>query len=200
MLCASYFRLEIAMNLSSSRRRAAVFASIAAMLLLSVFAKPLHAESVYKCRGADGAIAFQDRPCAASQAQSLVEIASPPPAAPSPDYGIASRAERHDGARDRTPRAVRENREAISYECRAADGELFYRHGRCPAKIPASGSSRGRAKGASAGYAVTAQPIERAEACRRIERAGSIGRSGHEHDERVSTYDRNLGRDPCRYL
>jgi hypothetical protein len=89
----------------------------------------------------------------------------------------------------------------MSYECRAADGELFYRHGRCPAQIPAKDSLlQGRTKGKSAGYAVTAQPIARAEACRRIERAGSIGRNGHEHDERVSTYERNLGRDPCRYL
>jgi len=34
--------------------------------------------------------------------------------------------------------------------------------------------------------------------CRRLARAGSIGRAGHERDEIVSTYDRNLGRDPCR--
>ena len=105
------------MNASSqSLRRTAAFASIAAMLLLSVFAKPLHAESVYKCRGADGAIAFQDRPCAASQAQSLVEIAPPPPAAPSPDYGIATHAERRDHARDRVPYGAREVREEMSYE------------------------------------------------------------------------------------
>jgi hypothetical protein len=180
-------------------RRTAVFAPIA-LLLLAVIAKPLHAESVYRCRGADGAIAFQDRPCAAAQAQSLVEILPPPPAAPSPDYGLASSVERRVGARDRAPRVSREHREAMSYECRAANGELFYRHGRCPAKIPASGASQGRTKGAGASYAVTAQPIARAEACRKIERAGSIGRNGHEHDERVSTYDRNLGRDPCRYL
>ncbi|HVT32761.1 MAG TPA: DUF4124 domain-containing protein [Rhodanobacteraceae bacterium] len=171
------------------------------MLLLAAAARPLHAESVYKCRGADGAIAFQDRPCAASQTQSLVDIAPPPPPAAAPDYGLAAHAGRRADARSRAPRAAREPRETMSYECRAADGELFYRHGRCPAQIPADrSSSRGSAKGKSAGYAVTAQPIARAEACRRIERAGSIGRSGHERDERVSTYDRNLGRDPCRYL
>jgi len=31
-----------------------------------------------------------------------------------------------------------------------------------------------------------------------MHRAGAISRAGHEHDEDVSTYDRNLGRDPCR--
>jgi hypothetical protein len=187
------------MNFPSRTRNTAAFLSIVAMLLV-LLAKPLHAESVYKCRGADGAIAFQDRACAASQAQSLVEIPPPPPLAPSPDYGIGSRIVHPAEVHGRAARAARENREAMSYECRAADGELFYRHGRCPAKVPASGASQGRTKGAPAGYAVTARPIARAEACRRIERAGSIGRSGHERDERVSTYDRNLGRDPCRYL
>jgi hypothetical protein len=45
---------------------------------------------------------------------------------------------------------------------------------------------------------VTAIALPRDEACRRMAAAGSIGRAGREHDERVSTYDRNAGRDPCR--
>jgi len=40
--------------------------------------------------------------------------------------------------------------------------------------------------------------VPRDEACQRIHSAGAIGRAGHQHDEDVSTYDRNLGRDPCR--
>ena len=45
----------------------------------------------------------------------------------------------------------------------------------------------------------TSAPLPRGEACRRMAAAGSIGRAGHARDESVSTYDRNLGRDPCRY-
>jgi hypothetical protein len=46
---------------------------------------------------------------------------------------------------------------------------------------------------------VRSQALPRGEVCRRIAAAGSIGRAGHARDESVSTYDRNLGRDPCRY-
>jgi len=31
-----------------------------------------------------------------------------------------------------------------------------------------------------------------------MRRAGSSGRKGHEFDESISTYDRNLGNDPCK--
>jgi hypothetical protein len=45
---------------------------------------------------------------------------------------------------------------------------------------------------------VSSSRIPRDEACREIHTAGSIGRAGHQHDENVSTYEHNLGRDPCR--
>ncbi|MGH8172496.1 MAG: hypothetical protein ACREPX_05075 [Rhodanobacteraceae bacterium] len=91
----------------------------------------------------------------------------------------------------------------VSYECRAANGELFYRHGACPKQISAKSSATGasaRTRGASdtQSYSVSAQALPRGEVCRQIARAGSIGRGGHERDENVSTYERNLGRDPCR--
>lgn len=158
-----------------------------------------HAASVYKCRGADGAIAFQDHACAAGAAETSVEIAPPPPVAPSPDYGRETQS--HRAAHATTSHATtRDRREAVLYECRAANGELFYRHGACPGRITTEAGSGKRARGGGAGsFAVTSEALPRGEVCRRIAAAGSIGRAGRTRDESVSTYDRNLGRDPCRY-
>ena len=49
---------------------------------------PAHAQSVYRCRDAKGALAFQDKPCAAGQAQSEVAVEPAPAYAASPDYGV----------------------------------------------------------------------------------------------------------------
>jgi hypothetical protein len=95
----------------------------------------------------------------------------------------------------------------MSYQCRAADGQVFYRHGACPHSIPAGSahvagaSTRGKASsrgGSGATVSVSTQRIPREEACYEIQRAGAAGRAGHEHDEIASTYEHNLGRDPCR--
>jgi len=168
-------------------------------------ARAAFAESVYKCVGADHAVAYQDHACAGTQAESRVEIAAAPPPSPSPDYGRAS----HDGSRgfvrtSASARAgIRDRREIVSYECRTANGEVFYRHGACPHQITADvagTTSRKRSGGGSSSFSVTAEALPRGEVCRRMALAGSIGRAGHERDENVSTYDRNLGRDPCRYF
>jgi hypothetical protein len=165
---------------------------------LGAFAKSAHAESVFRCRGADGAVAFQDRPCANASAQSVVEIEPAPPVQPSPDYGVASTHEprvAHARANTRAPR------EPISFACHAANGETFYRHGSCPKQIAVadSGSHAKSGKGAKT-VGVTAEAMPRADVCRELSRGGSIGRAGHAHDESMSSYDRNLGRDPCRRL
>jgi hypothetical protein len=181
----------------------AILGTLLACAALSALPRVAHAESVYRCRSADGTVAFQDHACTAGAAESHVEIAPPPPVAPSPDYGRDTRDARRPGHAAASVRtAVRERREAVSYECRAANGELFYRHGSCPGRITADSAGSGkRGRGsASATFSVTSEALPRGEACRRMAAAGSIGRTGHERDDRVSTYDRNLGRDPCRYF
>ena len=179
----------------------AILGMLFAAAALCAASRAAHAEAVYKCRAPDGAVAYQDRACAGGAVESNVEIAPAPPAAPSPDYGRDTHEARRSAHATAAPRAgARERREALSYECRAADGELFYRHDRCPGRITAdSGSGKRGRGGASSTYAVTSEALPRGEVCHRIAAAGSIGRAGHARDENVSTYDRNLGRDPCRY-
>ena len=180
-------------------------------LLMLLLAFGVHAESVYKCTDAQGAVAYQVAPCAAGQAQSALTLDAAPAYAPSPKYATRdARAPSATSAR-RDPhfsphRPVRD--EAVSFECRSADGQVFYRHASCPRSIAASSSGGGEggksktashaATAAHGSVSVSAREISRSEACAQMHRAGSIGRSGHERDEDVSTYDRNLGRDPCR--
>jgi len=166
------------------------------------FAHAAHADSIYKCRSADGPISFQDHPCLAMQSESRMELPAAPPVSASPDYGHASRDDAAPGAhvlpKMHAPSADR--REPVSFECHAANGEVFYRHGACPKQI-SDGDARTKARprsGSSAQtFAVSGQALPRSEACRRM---AATARSGHERDDRASTYDRNLGRDPCRYL
>ena len=148
-----------------------------------------HAQSVYRCRDARGALAFQDKPCAAGQAQNEVAIEPAPVYAASPEYGVDKPARTSRAARS-SSRASARNAEPMSNECRADNGEVFYRHGRCPATI------RGKGRSATSS-AVTANAIPRAEACARMAHTSHAGR---ERDETVSTYERNLGRDLCRRL
>jgi hypothetical protein len=194
---ASTFHGGISMNAIGFTHRFSLGIALAAIALVT-FAKSAHADSVFRCRGADGAVAFQDRPCADATAQSIVEIAPAPPVQPSPDYGVASAREprmAHTRTGGRAPR------EAISFACHAANGETFYRHGSCPKQIAVAGAeSRGKSGKGAKTVGVTAEAMPRADVCRELSRGGSIGRAGHERDESMSSYDRNLGRDPCRHL
>ncbi|MGH8042502.1 MAG: DUF4124 domain-containing protein [Rudaea sp.] len=184
-------------RIESSQRSMRWYEWLAGLLLLGL-ACGVRAGSVYKCVDASGATAFQDRPCAAALRQSEVEIAPAPASAPAPHYTVVEHAER-DYPRGPVHRTARPRaRDAGGYECRASDGRVFYRLGSCPRSLAAgSGSNgRGRSRGSSS-VSVSGHPIDRADACAQMRRAGAIGRDGHEFDEHISTYDKNLGRDPC---
>jgi len=166
--------------------------------VLLVASTGAHAESVYKCRDADGQVAYQDRPCAGTQRETRIEIAVPPPSPP-PDYGLPVKPPAI--ARRGSTRAGAHGREALSYECRADNGEVFYQHTACPKSISAArsgGSGRGARASGTEKVGVSAIALPRADVCRRLAAAGSIGRAGRDRDARVSTYERNAGRDPCR--
>ena len=164
---------------------------LAGLFLLGV-AFGVRAGAVYKCVDAAGAIAYQDRACASAQAQSEVGLPPAPAYAPSPQYAVESHAR---GANYPTPRSPSRFSRATAYECRVSDGRVFYRLGACPRSLAAEGGA-GRGRGKSS-VSVSGHPVPREDACAQMRRAGSIGRSGHEFDESISTYDKNLGRDPC---
>jgi hypothetical protein len=168
------------------------------VLLLLGLAGGVRAAPVYKCTDAGGGVAYQTLPCSAQQSEAVVPIAAAPAYAKSPEYAV----ERTTEPRARATKARREP-QAMSFECRAADGQVFYRHASCPHSVAGdasatSSTSHRTSRGSGGTVAVSSSRIPRDEACREIHAAGSIGRAGHQHDENVSTYEHNLGRDPCR--
>ena len=69
------------------RAAAPVFAAVATAVLLCPLAPApaAAAASVFRCTGADGSVAFQDRPCAAGERQQDVVLAPVPPPPPTAD-------------------------------------------------------------------------------------------------------------------
>jgi len=175
------------------------------ILLLLGLAGGVRAASVYKCTGSQGEVAYQSQPCADGQSAKVIELAPAPAYAPSPHYAVDHGQTPGSARAPARGRSERHEAAPVSYECRAADGQLFYRHGSCPHSIPASNAhsvsasthGKGGGRGSGATVSVSAQRIARDDACHEILRAGSAGRAGHEHDEVVSSYEHNLGRDPC---
>lgn len=174
------------------------------ILLLAFGAVRAQAGTVYRCADERGGATYQDRPCATATNQSVVALAPMPAYAPSPRYAVdreepAAAVSRLPHRHAASPRAVTAE---SSYECRTADGQVFYRHSACPHSVPAVEHANGpphRGRGAAAkSVAVTATRVSREDACYELRRAGAAGRRGRDHDEDVSTYDKNLGRDPCR--
>lgn len=179
------------------------------MLCMLGLVAGVRAESVYKCTDAQGSIAFQARPCSPRQDETQVQILPAPPHASSPDYGVVDRKQSQRVHNERGGRHQAAHPAQMSYECRVSDGEVFYRHSACPHSVAAdvgagsknrsaTGSRTPGSKTAPQHLTVSSHPVSREEACAQMHRAGAIGRAGHTHDEDVSTYDHNLGRDPCR--
>ena len=197
--------------------RSTVLALAAYTALLCVVSTSAHARDVYRCVEAQGQLAYQDTPCAARAAQRKLDL-KPLPTIGDPGE-VAARA--RAAARDRKTRPARHLRTTrparrrarvkplASWECRAADGEVFYRHTRCPSSVRGDGTVRRasaerpsrdsprRHHDAWSRVRVHGVKVSRDEACRRIHSAGASGRDGHLRDDTVSTYDHLMGRDPC---
>ncbi len=183
------------------------------LLFLAVCAAPARALTIYKCTDAQGGIAYQGVPCAGGSNGAPVALRPEPVAAApatvaspanAPSRSAATRARAPKMPRPRTPReTVVTVAPDASWECRAANGDVFYQYSPCPTAVAGEieirhEATRGRSAGRSATVAVSGRSIARTEACRRIHAPSASDRSGHERDEDVSTYERNLGRDPCR--
>lgn len=194
--------------------------SIALVLLLGA-AGCAAAATVYKCTDGKDHVAYQAQPCAAPLHGQVMQLrAVPIAAAAEPGRRDGTDASHSAGQQSRTAPQIRRgpalhgHRDTArrdtqadaaepSWQCRVANGEVFYQHSPCPDRVatagsPRDGSTRGRRRAAAAMAAVSARPLPRAEACRQIHAASASDRAGHERDEDVSTYERNLGRDPCR--
>lgn len=176
-----------------------------------------HAASVYRCVDARGHLAFQDVPCAVHAHQRKIDLLPLPVIGDPAEVAAAERRTeaahaRHaaNGMRKKHASSRRSRaKPQMSWECRAADGEVFYRHTRCPASIPGDGTvrtayaekqSRENMRGRHNAWSrvrVHGIKVPRAEACRRIHSAGAAVRDGHLRDADVSTYDHLMGRDPC---
>lgn len=193
----------------------AILRCTACAMLLWCVASNVRAASIYQCSGAHGETTFRDTPCAPHSRQTkldivgqpLIDANAPPPAAP-------TRAAKRPATRVGKQRASvathhGKTRAETAWECHAADGEVFYRHTRCPGSVPGDGTVRSgyaeklsgqRSHGrhdAWSKVSVHGKPIPRAEACRRIRSPSAAGRDGYQRDDRVSTYDHLMGRDPC---
>ena len=176
-----------------------------------------HAASIYRCVDARGHLAFQDVPCAMHAHQRKIDVLPLPTVGSAAEVAAAER--RTDAAHDRhSANSMRKRRASsrrsrvkpeMSWECRAADGEVFYRHTRCPSSIAGDGvvrtayaenQSRQNTRvrhNAWSRVRVHGTKIPRAEACRLMGSPGAAVRDGHLRDANVSTYDHLMGRDPC---
>ena len=187
-------------------------------LLALLMTAEVHAGAIYKCSDASKAPVFQATPCAANVRQAVMHVrgqplldaeAPAPPMVRAPHAGRAwpgkSLLRRRGG-----PRHVRAA-QATSWECRAADGEVFYRHAGCPHSVPGDGvmrsggtyalhrgsGGRSRTRSAWDPVPVHARRVSRSEACKQINAVAAVDRDGHARDERVSVYEHDVGRDPC---
>jgi hypothetical protein len=193
--------------------RATTLLAIACAMATAGIAPWAHAAPVYRCVGAHGHLAYQDTPCTTPARQRKIDLQPQPLiGAPGEHAARVTAAAHHRGATTRPrkkPGHAAHTKPVTSWECRAADGEVFYRHTRCPGSVPGDGtvrrdyaeklsSSRTRNRqGAWGRVPVHGKKITRNEACRRIHSPGAAGRDGHARDETVSTYDHLMGRDPC---
>src|SRR5262249_37803960 len=107
------------------------------ILLLLGLAGGVRAASVYKCTDGDG-VAYQSQPCAERQQASLIELAPAPAFSPSPQYAVERTSSEPPA---RATRGSRRETEPMSYECRASDGQVFYRHAACPHSVPGRAQS-----------------------------------------------------------
>lgn len=170
-----------------------------AILLLACGAR---AGTLYRCVDARGNTSFSDSTCAAGERAQKIDVAAAPTFSPSPQYALPDTREVTTPVRRSAASASRPHdataAAARSYECRSVDGQVFYRHVACPHTIEAKSDGLGRGRAAKKKVEVHAVRVSREEACAQMRRAGASGRSGHAHDEDVSSYEKNLGHDPCR--
>lgn len=192
-----------------------VLSQLVCMFALWTAAGALYAAPVFKCVDAQGHVAYRDIQCPARAQQTRIELQAQPTIGDA-DEAAAARARASVSHHTRTATHSRRHpvrrkraKPAMSWECHAGDGEVFYRHKRCPGSVPGDGTVRvdyastkprnqpRRHRNAWSRVRVHGTKVSRAEACRRIRGVGASSRDGHLRDATVSTYDHLMGRDLC---
>ena len=180
----------------------------ALMALFCLYAASTVAGDVYKCVGSDGSLSYQARPCGQGQAESTVTIRNAPP----PPVAVPAQPELSAESRDRAldymnrlrssappaaPPKARPAPPVKSYKCTADNGFVFYQHDACPSTIDIGKGLATDGFGRPMRYVtnVKGEEITRAEACVQIYKVTASSRDGSHLDQRVSSYDKNLGRD-----
>lgn len=191
-----------------------VLVRLASVIALWMVFGVLHAATIYKCVDGERHVAYRDTPCPAHTRQRRIDLRPLATIGRSAEVAAGGTRKRQAHRRrssrgSRRMQSLRRAKPVMSWECRAADGEVFYRHTRCPGSVPGDGVVRTRyAETSSTSHSrkrrnawsrvpVHGVKIPRGEACRRIHSAGAAVRDGHQRDAHVSTYDHLTGHDPC---
>jgi hypothetical protein len=170
-------------------------------LVLFLLAAPVLGSAsplIHRCVDTDGKVSYQQTPCPPDSTEDTIAIRAddvrPAPLLPLFVPPEVEHAEPPPARRQAEPPPA-------SYLCFTADGTRFFRHDGCPAQIAV------RQPYIWVGETpltlpvfvpVQAQEVPRESACRAIYDRGASRRSGSEHDERYSVYERATRRDPCR--
>ena len=165
--------------------------------LVLVFGLSLAQATVYRCAQADGRVAYQDHPCAHGAEESTVRMPDVPVVEPPPAPSVAATLETDSKPKvDAAPmfHPPPPPRAATAWRCVADNGEVFYRHDRCPGSIPVIFADV-YGFPASGTVFVDAYEIPRTEACAAIKSAGHFGA---DRDQRAQPYDKLTGRDLCK--
>lgn len=162
------------------------------------------AGTVYKCTDANGAVAFQSRPCADDKKTEEVAIRSAPEPPPLPPASAPDPPPIVDvpppPAPLPPPRAPSEP-VAESWRCSLENGEIWYQHRPCPRRLYAqehllmSDGTLGPLVEVS--KPVGQRSVSRSEACKEINRPAAATRKGSSRDEKPDAYAKLQGEDPC---
>jgi Domain of unknown function (DUF4124) len=176
-----------------------LLANCSALLLLAV--QHVHAQTIYKCTDERGAIAYQSAPCADAQREQRIEITPAPVVASAPEYRLAQSKPAPRSTRRQSAPRVEAGAKARSYECRVANGDVFYRHTPCPKSLHAERNKdktpRNSGKPETDPLRVTGRSIPRAQACKQMHSPTARAHPGRSEDDNGDPYDKLVGRDPC---
>lgn len=194
-------------------------AAIVACFSVLVFAPATSQQKFYRCESDEGTTIFSDVPCSDELEAETTREAYKTDTPANRSINVEENIDfRNDSSRlsegpvntNSNSDSVTEDSEQYALFCESANGLKWYRHDSCPEFITEESPRRsigvipttgevvvGIRPKAATNVPVTQSKVPLDKACREIYKLGKQ-RPGSERDHEFSTYDRNLGRDPCR--